>query len=40
MIGSCTDDWAREVASQAVGGLVESLLAQGCRPAGSKSAAM
>jgi hypothetical protein len=32
MVGSYTDDLAREVATQAVCGTVESLLAQGLRP--------
>jgi hypothetical protein len=37
MVGSYTDDLAREVATQAVCGTVESLLAQGFRPVqGSK----
>jgi hypothetical protein len=37
MVGSYTDDLAREVATQAVCGTVKSLLAQGCRPVqGSK----
>jgi hypothetical protein len=30
MIGSCTDDWAREPASH--GGILESLAGEGCRP--------